>query len=54
MNAKEDKVRDILEYRLVVVGSGMALGNWVNEAEDFLEKFQEDFENKKLPYLSPH
>jgi len=48
VNAKEDKVRDILEYRLVVVGSGMALGNWVNEAEDFLKKFQEDFENRKL------
>ena len=33
---------------LVVVGSGMAMGNWGSEAEDFLKRFQKDFENKKL------
>jgi menaquinone-dependent protoporphyrinogen IX oxidase len=48
VNAGEEKIKDIAEYRLVVVGSGMALGNWVSEAEDFLKKFQKDFENKKL------
>jgi menaquinone-dependent protoporphyrinogen oxidase len=48
VNAREEKVKDISEYGLVVVGSGMAMGNWVSEAEDFLKKFQKDFENKKL------
>jgi menaquinone-dependent protoporphyrinogen oxidase len=48
VNAKEEKVNDISEYNLVVVGSGMALGNWVGEAEDFLKKFHKDLENKKL------
>lgn len=48
MNAKEEKVKDIKDYGLVVVGSGMAMGNWVGEAEDFLKKFHQDFENKKL------
>ncbi len=48
VNAKEEKVKDISEYGLVVVGSGMALGNWVGEAEDFLKKFHKDLENKKL------
>jgi menaquinone-dependent protoporphyrinogen IX oxidase len=48
VNVKEEKVQDISEYGLVVVGSGMAMGNWNSEAEDFLKKFQKDFENKKL------
>ncbi len=48
VNSKEEKVKDISEYELVVVGSGMAMGNWCSEAEDFLKKFQKDLENKKL------
>jgi len=48
VNAKEEKVQDISEYGLVVVGSGMAMGNWASDAEDLLRKFQKDFENKKL------
>ena len=48
VNLKEEKVKDISEYGLVVVGSGVACGKWVNEAEDFLKKFRKDFENKKL------
>ena len=48
VNAQEEKVKDISEYGLVVIGSGVACGRWVNEAEDFLKKFQKEFENKKL------
>ena len=48
VNIKEEKVKDIAEYRLVIVGSGVACGKWVNEVEDFLKKFRKDFENKKL------
>ena len=48
VNAKEEKVNDISKYGLVIVGSGMAMGNWVGEAEGFLKKFQKDFENKKV------
>jgi len=48
VNIKEEKVKDISEYKLVVVGSGVACGKWVNEAEDFLKKFRKDFDNKKL------
>jgi menaquinone-dependent protoporphyrinogen oxidase len=47
-NAREEKIRDISEYDLVVVGSGMQLGKWVGEAEDFLRRFQREFEGKKL------
>ena len=48
VSAQEENVKDISEYGLVVVGSGMAMGNWVREAEEFVKKFQKDFENKKL------
>jgi menaquinone-dependent protoporphyrinogen oxidase len=48
VNAKEDKIKDITEYQLIVVGSGMALGNWVNEAEDFIKRFRKELENKKI------
>ncbi len=47
-NAQEEKLKDISEYGFVVVGSGVACGRWVNEAEDFLKKFRKEFENKKL------
>ncbi len=48
VNAKEEKVSDISEYDLVVVGSGMSMGNWGSEAEAFVKKFQRDLENRKL------
>jgi len=48
VNAKEEKVKDISEYGLVAVGSGVACGRWVNEAEDFLKKFRKELESKKL------
>jgi len=47
-NVKEEKIKDISEYDLVVVGSGMQMGKWVGEAEDFLNRFQKEFEKKKL------
>ena len=48
VNAKEEKIKDISEYGLVVVGSGMAMGNWASEAEDFVKRFHKDLANKKL------
>ena len=52
-NAQEEKVKDISEYGLVAVGSGVACGRWVNEAEDFLKKFTKEFENKKIALFPP-
>jgi len=47
-NLKEERIPDISEYNLVVVDSGMEMGHWRSETEDFLKKFQKNFENKKL------
>lgn len=48
LNAKEEKVDDISEYDLVVVGSGMKIGKWTAEAEDFLKKFKKELAKKKV------
>jgi menaquinone-dependent protoporphyrinogen oxidase len=47
-NLKEERIKDITPYDLIIVGSGMKMGKWVNEPEDFLEKFQKELNQKKL------
>jgi menaquinone-dependent protoporphyrinogen oxidase len=48
INAKKEKIRDISGYELVIVGSGMRMGKWTGEADDFLKKFQKELGHKKL------
>jgi len=48
VNLKEEKIKDISEYDLIIVGSGMGNCRWASEAEDFLKKFKKEFEGKKL------
>lgn len=48
VNAKEEKIKDISDYGLIVVGSGIVCNRWVNEAEDFLKKFQKQLATKKV------
>jgi len=47
-NAKKEKIKDISEYELVIVGSGMRMGKWTGEADDFLKNFRKELEQKKL------
>jgi menaquinone-dependent protoporphyrinogen IX oxidase len=48
VNAKQEKVRDIAEYDLVIVGSGIQINRWTGEPEDFLKKFQKELARKKV------
>jgi len=48
VNAKEMKIKDISHYDLIVVGSGMQMGRWTGEAEDFLKRFQKQLGEKKV------
>jgi menaquinone-dependent protoporphyrinogen oxidase len=48
INAKKEKVQDISPFDLVIVGSGMQMGKWTGEAEDFLKRFQKELDQKKL------
>jgi menaquinone-dependent protoporphyrinogen oxidase len=48
VNAKKEKIKNISEYELIVVGSGMKMGKWTGEADDFLKKFKNELEHKRL------
>ena len=48
VNLKNEKIKDIQEYELVIVGSGIQIGKWTKEPEKFLEKFQQELARKKL------
>src|SRR4030042_6558643 len=48
VNAKEEKIKDISPFDLIIVGSGMQFGRWTGEAEDFLKRFQKEVAQKKV------
>jgi menaquinone-dependent protoporphyrinogen IX oxidase len=48
VNLKNDKVKDIAEYELVIVGSGIQINRWTKEPEKFLKKFQKELAKKKV------
>jgi menaquinone-dependent protoporphyrinogen oxidase len=48
VNAKDQKIKDIGPFDLVVVGSGIQIHRWTGEPEDFLKKFQKQLANKKV------
>jgi menaquinone-dependent protoporphyrinogen oxidase len=48
VNAKEEKITSIDEYDLIVVGSGIRMGRWAGEPDNFLKKYQRELAGKKL------
>ncbi len=48
VNAKNEKIKDISPYDLIIIGSGMQMGRWTGEAEDFLKHFQTELAQKKI------
>jgi menaquinone-dependent protoporphyrinogen IX oxidase len=48
VNAKEEKVKGIAEYDLVIVGSGIQIHRWTKEPEKFLKNFRKELTKKKL------
>jgi menaquinone-dependent protoporphyrinogen oxidase len=47
-NAKKEKIKDITPYDLIVVGTGVALGKWTGEIQDFVKRFGSDLNQKKM------
>jgi len=47
-NAREEKIKDITDYNLIIVGSGLVNCKWNSQAEDFLNKFHKELEHKEL------
>jgi menaquinone-dependent protoporphyrinogen oxidase len=48
VNLKDEKVRDMSDYELVVVGSGIKINRWTKEPEKFLKKYQKELAKKKV------
>lgn len=48
VNLKKEKVRDIAEYELIIIGSGIQIYRWTSKAEGFLKRFSRELENKKV------
>ena len=48
VNAQEEKIKNISEYELVIVGSSLANCKWNSQVEDFLKKFRKELEHKEL------
>jgi menaquinone-dependent protoporphyrinogen oxidase len=48
INAKKERMKNISEYDLVIVGSGMQMGKWTGDAEGFLGKFQKELSDRKV------
>jgi menaquinone-dependent protoporphyrinogen IX oxidase len=48
VNAKEGKVKDIVEYDFIIVGSGIQINRWTSEPEAFLKKLRKELAHKKL------
>ena len=48
VNLKDEKVKDISEYELVIVGSGIQIHKWTKEPEKFLKNFKKELASKKV------
>ena len=48
VNAKMEKIRDISEYDMVIVGSGIKTFRWTKEPKSFLKKFRKELREKKV------
>jgi menaquinone-dependent protoporphyrinogen oxidase len=48
VNAKVEKTKDLSPYDLVVVGTGVQMGRWTGEVEDFLKEHEKELAQKKV------
>jgi menaquinone-dependent protoporphyrinogen IX oxidase len=48
VDGRKEKIKDISEFELVVVGGGLKILRWTPESDDFLKNFQKDLAQKKL------
>lgn len=48
VNAKEEKIKDISEFDLVIVGSGIKTFRWTKEPKSFLGKFRKELRQKHV------
>ena len=47
-DAKKERIKDISEFDLVIVGGGLKMDKWTKESDEFLRIFQNELGQKKL------
>ena len=48
VNLKKEKIRDISNFDLVIIGSGMKMDMWTGEAKGFLKKYSNELKKRKV------
>ncbi|MFB3764710.1 MAG: flavodoxin domain-containing protein [Methanotrichaceae archaeon] len=48
VDLKKEKIEDISEFDLIIVGGGLKMGRWTGESDAFLKSFQKDLAQKKV------
>jgi len=48
VNLKEEKIKDISKFELVIIGSGMKMEMWTSKAKAFLNKFSGELKKMKV------
>lgn len=48
VNLKDEKVKDISKFKLVIIGTGMRMDMWTSVAKAFLKKFSNELKKKKV------
>ena len=48
VDLKKEKIKDISEFDLIIVGGGLKMGRWTGESDAFLKSFQKDLGQKKV------
>jgi menaquinone-dependent protoporphyrinogen IX oxidase len=48
VDAKKEKIKDISEFELVIIGGGLKMNKWTSESDDFLKSFLKDLAQKKV------
>jgi menaquinone-dependent protoporphyrinogen IX oxidase len=48
VDLKKERIKDISEFDLIVIGGGLKMGRWTGESNAFLNSFQKDLNQKKV------
>lgn len=48
VDLKVEKIKDISEFDLIILGGGLKMGRWTGESDAFLKSFQKDLAQKKV------
>lgn len=48
VDLKKEKIKDISEFDLIIIGGGLKMGRWTGESDAFLKSFQKDLSQKKV------